>query len=191
MEYPAIITHEGGATLALFVFQDGSECSTFADSDAEILAMAKDALEGRLEQHLKDSEPVPRPPRRVPRAPRGGRVMWVPVSAQFSALLAIRFAREEAGLTQAELARKMRVQQQMVARLERPGSNPTVATLDRVAHALGRSFDVHLGAGTRGGPVLRAQASTKKVTGTRAARALPPKKRTAPRRGSSGQRRSG
>ncbi len=185
MQYPAIITHEDGATLALFVFQDGSECSTFADSDEEVLAMAREALEGRLEQHLKDSEPVPRPPRRAPRVPRGGRILWVPVSTQFSALLAIRFAREEAGITQAELARRMRVRQQIIARLERPGSNPTVGTLDRVANALGRSFDIHLGFGARAGAVLRAQAPVRRrPAGTRGSRSLPAKKRAVSGRGS-------
>jgi transcriptional regulator with XRE-family HTH domain len=39
-------------------------------------------------------------------------------------------ARREAGLTQAELARRLGVSQAAVAKLERPGANPTVETLD-------------------------------------------------------------
>ena len=37
-------------------------------------------------------------------------------------------ARREAGLTQAELARRLGVSQAAVAKLERPGSNVTIAT---------------------------------------------------------------
>ena len=50
----------------------------------------------------------------------------------------IRSARREAGLTQHELARRLRISQPAVAKLERPGANPTVATLDRALRATGR-----------------------------------------------------
>lgn len=39
-------------------------------------------------------------------------------------------ARHQAGLTQAELARRLGISQAAVAKLERPGANPTIATLD-------------------------------------------------------------
>jgi transcriptional regulator with XRE-family HTH domain len=39
-------------------------------------------------------------------------------------------ARRQAGLTQVELARRLGVSQAAVAKLERPGANPTVETLD-------------------------------------------------------------
>jgi transcriptional regulator with XRE-family HTH domain len=46
-------------------------------------------------------------------------------------------ARREAGLTQAELARRLGVSQAAVAKLERPGSNPTVGALDDALWAIG------------------------------------------------------
>lgn len=46
-------------------------------------------------------------------------------------------ARHEAGLTQAELARRLGVSQAAVAKLERPGSNPTIAVLDDALWATG------------------------------------------------------
>ncbi len=49
----------------------------------------------------------------------------------------IRTARQEAGLTQAELARRAGMTQSMIARMERPGANPTVDTLDTVLGAAG------------------------------------------------------
>jgi transcriptional regulator with XRE-family HTH domain len=53
----------------------------------------------------------------------------------------LRQARAAAGLTQAEVARRMGTTQPVVARLERPGSNPRFATLDRALRATGRRLE--------------------------------------------------
>jgi ribosome-binding protein aMBF1 (putative translation factor) len=45
--------------------------------------------------------------------------------------------RESMGLTQAELARKMNISQQLVSRIERGGDNITIETLVRFANILG------------------------------------------------------
>jgi transcriptional regulator with XRE-family HTH domain len=49
----------------------------------------------------------------------------------------IRDARRAAGLSQAELAARLATTQSAVARLERPGSNPRVETLDAALRATG------------------------------------------------------
>lgn len=49
----------------------------------------------------------------------------------------LREARRSAGLTQADLARRLGVSQAAVAKLERAGANPTVDTLDRALSATG------------------------------------------------------
>jgi transcriptional regulator with XRE-family HTH domain len=54
----------------------------------------------------------------------------------------IRRARTEAGLTQAELARRLGKSQAAVASLERAGSNPTIATLSDVLSSLDRELDL-------------------------------------------------
>jgi transcriptional regulator with XRE-family HTH domain len=54
----------------------------------------------------------------------------------------IRRARTEAGLTQADLARRLGKSQASVASLERAGSNPTIATLSDVLSALDRELDL-------------------------------------------------
>ena len=46
-------------------------------------------------------------------------------------------ARRRAGLTQTGLARRLAISQAAVARLERPDSNPRLATLDRALRAAG------------------------------------------------------
>jgi transcriptional regulator with XRE-family HTH domain len=54
-----------------------------------------------------------------------------------SAAVLIRDARTEAGMTQADLAARAGLSQSAVARLERGGSNPTIATLANVIAATG------------------------------------------------------
>jgi transcriptional regulator with XRE-family HTH domain len=50
----------------------------------------------------------------------------------------IRNARRKAGLSQAELARRLDTTQSAVARLESPRSNPRIDTLDRAVAATGQ-----------------------------------------------------
>lgn len=56
----------------------------------------------------------------------------------------IRQAREAAGLTQAELAERAGVKQPEIARLEAPGANPRLATLERMVVATGHSLSLEL-----------------------------------------------
>ena len=53
----------------------------------------------------------------------------------------LRNARVAAGLTQAEVARRMGTSQPVVARLERPGANPRYATLERALRATGHRLE--------------------------------------------------
>lgn len=59
-----------------------------------------------------------------------------------SAASIVRDARRAAGLTQAELARRMGTTQSAVARLEAKGANPRLKTLDAAVRATGRHLDV-------------------------------------------------
>jgi DNA-binding XRE family transcriptional regulator len=56
----------------------------------------------------------------------------------------LRVAREEAGLTQAELARSLGVTQQAVAQAERWESNPTIGFVERWAAACNRRLEIRL-----------------------------------------------
>lgn len=58
----------------------------------------------------------------------------------------VRRLREGAGLSQRQLAEKMGSTQSVIARLEAGGVEPTLATLDRVAAALGADLDIHFAA---------------------------------------------
>lgn len=54
----------------------------------------------------------------------------------------IREARQQTGLSQAELAARIGVSQSAISKLEREGSNPTIATLDRVLRATGHRLQL-------------------------------------------------
>ncbi|MEA2393449.1 MAG: hypothetical protein QOJ82_1340 [Solirubrobacteraceae bacterium] len=54
----------------------------------------------------------------------------------------VRRARRRAGLSQAELGRRLGTSQPAIVKLERPGANPTVRTLERVLRATGHRLDL-------------------------------------------------
>lgn len=62
-----------------------------------------------------------------------------------SASLLVRKTRAAAGLTQAQLAARAGMPQSSVARLEMPGSNPTVQTLERVLAAADARLEAMFG----------------------------------------------
>jgi transcriptional regulator with XRE-family HTH domain len=63
----------------------------------------------------------------------------------------VRATRLQVGITQAELGRRLGMSQAAVARMERPGANPTIATLERLMHATGHRLE--LGASENGSSV--------------------------------------
>ena len=134
MEYLALVRLEDDHFVIMF--PDCPGCVTQAESESEIIRIAQDALEGWLESHLKHGEAPPHASATIRGRP-GWRVRRVPVSFQLSVKLLIRWARQDADLTQADLAKKVGVKQPQIAKLERPGVNLSLKTLERVLDALG------------------------------------------------------
>jgi predicted RNase H-like HicB family nuclease/DNA-binding XRE family transcriptional regulator len=139
MHYTAIVHREGKQWLA--EFPDASGCQTFADSEVELAAAAEQALEGWLEAHLVDGKAPPRPRSRV-KVPAKRKAMRVLVSPRLTVALGIRWTRHDMGLTQAQIAAKIGVSQQQIAKLEDPDENPTLKSLDRVARGIGLQFEL-------------------------------------------------
>jgi len=63
---------------------------------------------------------------------------------EFALALALIKARAKAGMTQADVARKMRTTQSVVARVESGRNPPNLKTLERYAKAVGRRIEVRL-----------------------------------------------
>jgi len=134
LRYHAKLEREGQDWNAIFI--DAPGCATFASSRPKALAAAKEAVEGWLEAHLLDG----RAPARPAASARGAEP--IEIDPQLAVAVALRWARQDAGLTQAQVASRLGVSQQQIAKLERPGANPSIATLRKVAEALG--MRVHL-----------------------------------------------
>lgn len=135
MEYWARITREGRHWLAAFPELPG--CQTFASSEGKLKAMAKEACEGWLKAQLQL--------RRIPpfaKAHRGPDWLVVRIDPVLAVKVALRQARAEAGLTQAELASRLGITQQAVAKLEDPDRNVELATVARVVEELGYELNV-------------------------------------------------
>lgn len=63
---------------------------------------------------------------------------------EFALALALMKAREKAGLTQAQVARRMRTTHAAVARIESAQNRPNLKTLERYAEAASRRLEVKL-----------------------------------------------
>jgi predicted RNase H-like HicB family nuclease/DNA-binding XRE family transcriptional regulator len=139
MQYAARISKEGRKTL--IDFPDCPGCQTFADPREDVLDVAREALEGWLETHLEDGDAPPRPGAAARRG-RGDKVILVRIDPSLAIRLAIRWARQDANLSQGELAKRVGVSRQQISLLEAQGGNVTVGTLLKVASALGQELDV-------------------------------------------------
>ena len=63
---------------------------------------------------------------------------------QFKIGVTLRQAREAAGLTQGELAFRLKTQKTAISRIENHAEDIKLSTLDRVAKALGKRIEVHI-----------------------------------------------
>lgn len=75
---------------------------------------------------------------------RAFRTEYERLKPEFALALALIKAREKAGMTQAQVARRMGTTQSVVARIEGGGNLPNLRTLERYASAVGRRIEVKL-----------------------------------------------
>lgn len=63
---------------------------------------------------------------------------------QFKIGIILRQAREAAGLTQEELAARIKTKKTAISRIENHAEDIKLSTLERVAHALGKKLQIHI-----------------------------------------------
>ena len=124
----------------LIEFPDCPGCQTFADKDEDVAAVGQDALEGWLEANLIDGKAPPKPAYRK----RGAHAISISVSPALAIALQVRWRRQELGLSQSALGKKLGVTRQQIALIEWPGGNLRISTLSKVAAALGARLEVDL-----------------------------------------------
>ncbi len=108
---------------------------TFGVDVESAKSAAREALTGVLGAMLDRGDAIPWPPNGLD---SGEDLVWIEPDPRVGWPVLLRLERERAGVTQVELARRLDVTFQAVQKWERSGSNPTLATVDRVMRALGR-----------------------------------------------------
>ena len=72
------------------------------------------------------------------------RLLWNEREAAYKVARELIRLRKKQGLSQSEVARRAGLKQPAIARLESGAVRPTLDTIQRVAHALGREVEVNL-----------------------------------------------
>lgn len=140
LEYPVrlIPAEEGGFVVQGLPPLDG--VITQGEDLEDAKEMARDALNGALAVMLDRNIPIPKPPH----AEAAQDIIFIEPDPDIAAPILLRWARQEANLTLGELAKRLGITYQSVQRLERPGANPSLKTLAKVARALGKELHIAL-----------------------------------------------
>jgi antitoxin HicB len=129
--YHCVIEKEGDEYIAQF--PDMPNVVTCGFSHEEALAMAKEALDGCLEADLSQGNAVPPP------SYKDG----YPITVASHIVIALHLRELRGEQSQTFIARKLGLSYQAYQRLENPRkSNPTVKTLEKIAHAFGRELNI-------------------------------------------------
>jgi predicted RNase H-like HicB family nuclease/DNA-binding XRE family transcriptional regulator len=142
--YFAVMKKDRKSGTVLVAFPDHPHINTFGTGRNHAVEMAKDALNETLIVEFERGLEVPENSKR-PRPASGREVVFIPLQPAVRMAFLLRKWRAEAGMTQARMARAMKISYQSYQRMERPGrANITVVMLDRIARALGKRAVVEL-----------------------------------------------
>lgn len=123
----------------LVEFPDIPGCLTFGKTLDEAKAMAKDAMDAILAVKLKDGDPLPKSTIQKPNAKQG--LFAIQVNENLAIAYSIFEARR--GKSAAEISRKMGISRQAYQQIENPKHSLSVATLIKVAKALGKNLEIN------------------------------------------------
>lgn len=133
LKYPAVIHNTSDG---LWIeFPDLGGAGTQGDTMEELIAMAEDALSGILTVRYDEDLTIPEPSRI-----EGKNIVYVNVPPEVAVPIRFRKWRKEQGLSQGEIAEKIKAPYQTIQKLEKIGCNPTIKTLRKVARALGKNL---------------------------------------------------
>jgi antitoxin HicB len=128
-------TIEKGGTEYIAQFPDMTNIVTCGFSHEEALAMAKEALDGCLEADISQGNTIPPP------AYKEG----YPITVASHIAVALQLRELRGNQSQTDIARKLGLSYQAYQRLENPRkANPTIKTLEKIAHAFGRELTVSM-----------------------------------------------
>jgi len=134
--YPARLRRSGGRVLVSF--RDVPEALTEADDRRQALAAAEDCLEEAVAGRIRRGDPIPPPSR-----PAAGEILVaLPALMAFKAALVV--ALDQAGITRARLAGRLRCSEREVDRLLDPRHRSQHARLQQALAALGKRLVIEM-----------------------------------------------
>jgi antitoxin HicB len=125
---------EGGFTVT---FPDVPEAVTEGDTESELRARAEDALVTALSFYTDDGQPLPRP------SPALDRPLAL-VPPLVAAKLALHDAMLAEGISNAELARRLNLDEKAVRRLRDPLHRSHIGQIETALRSLGRRLEVRV-----------------------------------------------
>lgn len=134
--YPAKLTVDGNAIVV--TFPDVPEAATSGSNRKEALTEAVEALTAALSFYVDNNERLP-----TASDPKRGQVL-VQLPTGIIAKLALYSAMREQGITQSELARRLGVHRQHVARIIDPAHNTKFEVLEAALAAIGLQVQVSI-----------------------------------------------
>jgi antitoxin HicB len=129
--YPAAVSRDE-AGFYLVTFPDFPEAATDAESRADALDEAADALEEAIAGRINRGEPLPHP------GIRRARQILIPVPAQMALKAALYLAVREAGIRNTELAKRLGADEKEIRRLLDPHHRSKLPRLEAALEALGK-----------------------------------------------------
>lgn len=136
IQYPARFEENEDGRFSVF-FPDLKGCKTSGNDLREALRNAKKALSVWLEEHFERKGNLP-PVSDL----KGEDIHWIRPDPDVEVPILLRRFREEARITQEEVAKRLGVFYTSYKRLERPGTNITIKTLNKVAAVLGYGLEI-------------------------------------------------
>lgn len=138
ISYPAKIGYDKEDKTYLVEFPDLPGCLTEGETLEEALNNGKEALSGYLPSIFERGFPIPEPSK-----VKGKGIYLIEPESEVATPIMLRKMREELKINQIEAAKRLRISYQAYQRLENPARcNPTIKTLEKVAHAFGKHLSI-------------------------------------------------
>ncbi len=142
LTFVAYVRRRSGRWSIRFPEVDG--CTAQAEDEASVRSTASRALEEHLRGQLTTGSRFDWP--RMHLTPRSDEVrVHIDVPPGLAIALQVRRLRARRGWSQSDLARRVGVSQQQIAKVEDPDTNPTVETINKIAEALSEPLVVVFG----------------------------------------------
>lgn len=134
--YPVVLTPDKDDGGFVVTCRDVPEVVTQGESVEDAIGEAEGALEAAIEMRIEDGLEIPVPSAKK----RGEHLVSLPVGTAMKAALYL--AMDEQGITKAELARRMQLDEKEARRMLDPKHATKVPTLERALHALGKRVEL-------------------------------------------------